>query len=157
MAFFKGEASAVIDAPAELVWDHLADLPRMGERSPICRRVEWLPGSDSVEVGARFRGVNRYWYWRWGRECVITEAERGRSLAFSTQYNGEEHTRWRYDLEAVEGGTRVTESYASVAMPGYVRLMYSGPHLRRARIKGNASGMERTLARLKTEVEAERA
>src|SRR5436309_1985613 len=36
-----------IDAPAERVYDLVADLSRMGEWSPECRRVEWLDGATS--------------------------------------------------------------------------------------------------------------
>ena len=50
-----------VNAPPETVWAILANLDRMGERSPECYRVEWLDGAESpARVGARFKGWNRY-------------------------------------------------------------------------------------------------
>ena len=40
-----------IDAPAELVYDLVADLPRMGEWSPECERVVWRGGAHRAEQG----------------------------------------------------------------------------------------------------------
>ena len=48
------EVSTVIDAPAELVYDLVADMPRMGEWSRECSTVEWIEGATGPAVGARF-------------------------------------------------------------------------------------------------------
>ena len=49
-----GTVSTVIDAPAELVYDLVADMPRMGEWSRECSTVEWIEGATGPAVGARF-------------------------------------------------------------------------------------------------------
>ena len=40
------EVSTVIDAPAERLYDMVADMPRMGEWSPECTTVEWIDRPD---------------------------------------------------------------------------------------------------------------
>ena len=51
--------SVVIEAPAERIYELVADLPRMGDWSPECRQVEWLEGSTGPAEGATFIGHNR--------------------------------------------------------------------------------------------------
>src|SRR3984957_16354291 len=51
--------SVVIEAPAERIYELVADLPRMGDWSPECRQVEWLDGSTGSAEGATFIGHNR--------------------------------------------------------------------------------------------------
>ena len=49
----------VINADPERIYGLISDLPRMGEWSPECERVEWTGGSSTAAVGARFTGYNR--------------------------------------------------------------------------------------------------
>ena len=49
----------VVKAAPEQVYDLVADLPRMGEWSPECQRVEWTEGADGPGEGATFIGHNR--------------------------------------------------------------------------------------------------
>ena len=55
----QDSASVVIDAPPERIYDLVADLPRMGEWSPECQRVEWADGATDRRTGATFVGHNR--------------------------------------------------------------------------------------------------
>ena len=43
-----------IAAPAERVYDLVADLPGMGRWSPECERVEWTGGHTGPAAGATF-------------------------------------------------------------------------------------------------------
>lgn len=118
------ELSTVVDAPPDEVWRVVADVTRIPEWSPVCRRVEWVDGATTAVVGARFRGLNRLNGVRWSRECVVTEASPGAVLGFSTLFKGQESTRWRYRLEPVDGGrTRVSEAYEVVLVPPWLRLL----------------------------------
>src|SRR5262245_50490823 len=51
--------STVIEAPADRVYDLVADLTRMGEWSNECARVEWTDGAAGPAEGARFVGHNQ--------------------------------------------------------------------------------------------------
>ncbi len=118
--------SVVVDAPAERIYALVADLPRMGEWSPECRRVEWLDDAPGPVEGARFIGHNQggpHGLMKWSRRGRVVTADPGREFAFVTEEGGREGTEWRYRFEKVDGGTRVTESYAVSWIPAWARLL----------------------------------
>jgi hypothetical protein len=136
------------------VWALVADIPRMGQWSPICYRTDWLESTGGPQVGARFVGHNRQSIFRWSRECEITVADPGRELAFRTFVKGRESTRWRYQFTPAAGGTEVVESYQSSYKPPWVRTLERLPGMK-AKAKQQAhAGMEQTLQRLKVAAEA---
>lgn len=113
----QGSATVDIAAPATTVYDLVTDITRMGERSPECYRADWVDGTPGT-VGARFRGRNRIGPIKWATTCTVTTADPGREFAFSViGGNGREQTRWRYVIEATDGGCRLTESYEFVWCP----------------------------------------
>jgi len=143
---------ATIEATAEELYDLVADLPRMGEWSPECQKVEWTDGSTAPTVGATFVGHNKggpAGLMRWSRRGRVLVAERGRAFAFVTEEGGRESTEWRYDFEQVEGGTRVTESYDVRWIPAWARIVDVPTN----RCKELAEGMEHTLGQLKAAAE----
>jgi uncharacterized membrane protein len=145
-------ASVVIQAPAERIYELAADLPRMGDWSPECRRVEWLDGSTAPAAGAAFIGHNQGGpggLMRWSRRGRVLTAEPGREFAFVTEEGGRESTEWRYRLEPVEGGTRVTESYTVRWIPTWARLL-DVPTNRARELR---AAMRHTLGRLKDAAE----
>jgi hypothetical protein len=145
--------SAVIGAPAERIYALVADLPRMGEWSPECRRVEWLDGSDAPTVGARFIGHNQggpAGLMKWSRRGRVLTADPAREFAFVTEEGGRESTEWRYRLEPVDAGTRVTESYVVRWIPTWARIVDVPTN--RARELRHA--MQHTLEQLKGAAEA---
>ena len=147
------DVSTVIDAPAEQIYDMIADLPRMGEWSPECAAAEWLDGATGPAVGARFVGHNHTGprgLIKWSRRGTVLAAERGREFAFATEEGGVEGTIWRYRLEPVDGGTRVTESYTVEKIPVWARVgdVVGNRH------GGLLKGMTHTLAQLKVAAEA---
>jgi hypothetical protein len=73
---------------------------------------------------------------KWSRGGRVLVADPGREFAFVTEEGGKESTSWRYQLESVDGGTRITESY----------------EVNRAREL--REGMHHTLTRLKAAAEA---
>ena len=144
--------STVIDAPADRLYDMVADLPRMGEWSGECVAVEWLDGATGPVVGARFVGHNHTGprgLIKWSRRGTVRAAERGREFAFATEEGGVEGTTWRYRFEPVDGGTRVTESYTVDRIPVWARIM-DVPLNRHGDLLRNMAG---TLDRLKTVAE----
>jgi hypothetical protein len=118
-----GSVQLVVAGDARVVYDVISDVTRIGERSPECRTAHWLPGVLPGTVGAVFRGSNRAgWAARWSRRCEVVAAERGRLFAFRTvperlDVTRRDSTTWRYELEPVDGGTRVTHSYEITVPP----------------------------------------
>jgi len=150
------EAAVEIAASPHDIWAMVAEVPRMGEWSPVCHTVEWIGDPAAPEVGARFRGHNRLNGVRWSRECVVTEAEPGRAFAFSTIFKGAESTRWRYSFEAIDGGTRVTESYQVVSVPRWLRLLWLVPGAKAKSERDTRWNIGQTLEALKKAAESER-
>ena len=110
-----------VRATPEEVYAAVADVTRIGERSPECRTAAWLPGHVPGRVGSRFRGRNRVGLARWSRTCEVIEAEPGVAFAFRTvperDPSRRDSTVWRYDLLAADGRTTVTHSYELVREP----------------------------------------
>jgi hypothetical protein len=145
--------SAVIEAPAERIYSLLADLTRMGDWSPECRQVEWLEGSTGPTAGATFVGHNKggpAGLMRWSRQGRVLTADPGREFAFVTEEGGRESTEWRYRLESLETGTRVTESYAVHWLPTWARLVDVPTN----RVRELRQSMQHTLEQLKAAAEA---
>ena len=120
----------VISTSPERIYDLVSDLPRMGEWSPECERVEWTDGTTVAVEGATFVGHNRggpFRLMRWSRHGRVIAADPGREFAFVTEEGGRESTVWRYRFEPVEGGTRVTESYQVRWIPAWARWSTSPP------------------------------
>ena len=147
----QGQASISIAAAPDLVYDLIADVTRIGDRSPECYRAEWLDVVTSATVGARFRGHNRIGPIRWATTCIVTKADRGREFAF-TVVNPEdrEETFWRYVLTDDGDGTTVTESYQFLWCPWLARVA----ELPFPRDRQLRRGIRQTLAVLKVDAEA---
>lgn len=104
--------AAEIAAPADVLYDLVADLPGMGRWSPECERVEWTNGSTSPAAGATFTGHNRNGRHSWSTHGMVTVADRGREFTFEVRsVLNLPVSRWSYRFESAgEGGCRVVES-----------------------------------------------
>jgi Polyketide cyclase / dehydrase and lipid transport len=149
----EDSAETVVSAKPDDIYGLVADLPRMGEWSPECRRVEWADGADGPAVGATFEGHNKggpRGLMKWSRRGRVLVADAGREFAFVTEEGGRESTVWRYRFEAIDGGTRVTESYEVKRIPTWARIV----DIPTNRARELVEGMEHTLTRLKATAEA---
>lgn len=145
------EVSLAIDAPAEQLWDMVADVTRMGEWSPECYRCRWLGKERSPVVGARFLGMNKRGWRRWMTPNVVVEAERGKVFSFRTVGN---NNIWGYRFEPEGEGTLVTEfRQVPAKRPWYIlgALLFLGGA--RKYDAGVPDGMRKTLDRLKVAAE----
>jgi len=143
----------VVDAPAERIYDLVADLPRMGRWSNECARVEWIDGATAAVPDARFVGHNHTGprgLIRWSRPGRVLTAERGREFAFITEEGGREGVVWRYRLEAHGDRTVVTESYDVRWIPTWARIVDVPTNRHRGLLKS----MQFTLEQLKIAAEA---
>lgn len=147
----RGEARTVIGAAPERVWAMLADVTRMPEWSPECRRCEWLDGAPGASVGARFRGWNRLpFVGTWTSVNTIVRCVPGAELAWVVGNNPEDpNTCWEYVLTPSGSGTEVVERYEMRREPWIVLVYY--------RLVGRSGrlqrGMDDTLRRLKQAAE----
>ncbi len=144
--------STVIAATPAQVYEMIADLPRMGEWSPECVRVEWTNGATGPAEGATFVGHNLggpFKRFRWSRLGRVLSAEPGREFSFVTEEGGREGVVWSYRFEAVDGGTRVTESYDVQKIPVWARII-DVPANRHRELR---EGMQHTLEHLKVVAE----
>jgi hypothetical protein len=143
----------VVAAAPDRIYALVSDLPRMGEWSPECGAVEWLDGAAGAESGARFVGHNHTGprgLIKWSRQGRVLVAEPGREFAFATEEGGREGTTWRYRIEPVDGGARVTESYQVDWIPAWARIVDVLGNRHRDLLRN----MRHTLDHLKASAEA---
>jgi hypothetical protein len=131
--------SRVIPAPAQKIFDLLAD-PRMHPVIDGGGTVQ-SPRGDNPErlsLGAKF-GMNMKLGAPYPIENTVVEFDEGKRIGWCHFAKAV----WRYELEPVDDGTRVTETFdTSGARPGvgsFVRLFFA---------RRNTAGMEKTLERI---------
>ena len=149
----QDSCQTVINTGPEQIYAMVSDLPRMGEWSPECERVEWTGGTTAAAEGARFVGHNRggpFRLMRWSRHGRVLAADPGREFAFVTEEGGRESTVWRYRFEPADGATRVTESYQVLWIPAWARIL----DIPTNRHRELHEAMRHTLTQLKAAAEA---
>lgn len=99
-------ASAVVAAEPAAVFDLLADPRRHHEFDGSGTVRTAIAGPARLGPGARF-GMAMHWGLPYRIRNTVVEFEEGRRIAW--RHFGR-HV-WRYDLEPVAGGTRVTETF----------------------------------------------
>src|SRR5215470_11068413 len=72
-----------IQAPPELLYDLVSDVPRTPEWSPEVISCRWLDGAAGAVPGARFSARNKRRWLAWSNKPVVETAERGREFAFT--------------------------------------------------------------------------
>lgn len=122
-----GRTETVTRAPAEAVWQIVADVTRVGEWSHECRGARLLGGARAAAPGVRFRGRNRSGVFRWSRSCVFTAVDPPRALSWRTGglWGKADSTEWRIDLEPLAQGTRIVQTYRVLRVaPGLDRVYW---------------------------------
>jgi len=149
----QGSVTVSMRAPAERIWNLIADVRNTGRFSPEVIEAEWLDGATGPALGARFRGhVKRneigpvYW-----TTCRVTACEPGREFGFAVLLGDKPVNNWHYRLTPTDTGTDVTESFRLADTPAMKLFSVLGGQLRRRR---NIRDMRTTLERIKAVVEA---
>jgi uncharacterized protein YndB with AHSA1/START domain len=147
------DRSIRIHAPAQVVYDLVADPMRMAEWSPECVRCRWIGGMRQAGVGARFRGTSRNGRRRWSTTSTIAEMRPGELFAWEVTYFRRPVARWEYRIEPQPDGVELVETAKDrrglllrVASP----IITGSPD----RAKRNADTMESTLQAVKEAAEA---
>lgn len=140
-----------IDAPAEVIYDLVADVARMGEWSPEATGARVSAPSGSLQVGDRFTGTNKHGLARWSTQCTVTEADRGKSFEFTVAVKPFKISTWRYEFAADGDATIVTEHWTDerdgargVVIKGLGQVFIPG-----SRPDHNRRNMQTTLTNLK--------
>lgn len=150
----QGQVEIHTDASPQDVWSLVANLDRMGEWSPECYRVIWLDGAKApAQVGARFKGKNRWGPVRWSMTCEVKTADPGREISWSTVKGGRDVVSWRYRFEAEGTGTRIVESFEVHSLPLSARLFEDVLMVNRD-VRREAA-MRATLERIKAATEGQ--
>lgn len=148
----QGSVTVSMAAPADRIWELIADVRNTGKFSPETFEAEWLDGADGPALGARFRGHVRrneigpvYW-----TTCRVTACDPGREFGFEVLAGDRPVNNWHYRLMPSGPVTEVTESFRldeNLLMSLYSVL---GGQLRRRR---NIRDMRKTLERIKAVAE----
>jgi hypothetical protein len=140
-------------APADEIWNLVAEVRNTGRFSPETFEAEWLDGATGPALGATFRGhVKRneigpvYW-----TTCRVTACAPGREFGFVVLLGDTPVNNWHYRFTPVDGGTDVTESFRLNTPPAARVFVDVGLFLRRRR---NIRDMTRTLERIRDVVES---
>jgi len=154
MTELRHQDSIVVDASPEEVYDLVADVSNIGQWSPVCKAC-WYDDGAGPEVGAWFTGRNELPERTGGARSRVVAADRGREFAFvGTEL---EVARWGYLFEAIDGGTKVTETWEF--LPGgqaFFEQRYGddAPAQIAARAELARTGIPETLAAIKQTAEA---
>jgi uncharacterized protein YndB with AHSA1/START domain len=134
----KVSVTRVIPADRQAIFDLLAD-PAMHPRidgSGTVRDVQ-EGGPERLSEGAKF-GMDMKMGASYKVLNTVVEFEEGERIAWR-HFHGH---RWRYELEDVDGGTKVTETFDWSTAKTKLTLELAGIP------KRNEAGMEKTLERL---------
>jgi hypothetical protein len=145
--------SVDINAPADVVYALVADLPSMGQWSPECIAVEWRGGASAPAVGAKFKGQNRIGRRKWSSDGVIVTAEPGRKFAFETSAMRIPVAHWAYEFTERDGGCTVTESWSDRRPAWFVPITRLATGVTDRSVR-NEETMRTTLERIKAAAEA---
>src|SRR5215813_2553982 len=149
----EGSATVHMAAPADKIWDLIADVRNTGKFSPEVIEAEWLDGATGPALGARFRGHVRrneigpvYW-----TTCRVTACAPGREFGFEVLVGDRPVNNWHYAFAPTDGGTDVTESFRMNDSVFTKLFAVLGGQLRTRR---NERDMRKPLERIKAVVEA---
>lgn len=143
-------ASVEVDASPESVWEVVADVTRMSEWSPECRRIVVL-GSPKQGLGTTLLGLNRRGWAMWPTTSKVVRYEPGKAVAWKTRESG---ATWTYELAPTASGTTTLTGRRD--LPSYsVGTKVMAPLIGGAQGHDSelAAGIRTTLERIKTTVE----
>jgi hemerythrin-like domain-containing protein len=143
----SARVETIVDAPTDAVWRVLSDVTRTGQWSHECRRVRWLDQATTAAPGARFRGTNKAGPWTWSRTNEIVLADAPHAIAWRTipTLRYPDSSEWRIALEAVDGKTRIVQTYQVLRTSPVLTKLYA---ILIASHRGRSSELTEDLRRL---------
>lgn len=142
------QASTTVEAPPEVIFAILTD-PRQHARIDGSGTVRGaISGPDRLTLGATF-GMSMRLGTPYRIKNKVVEFEQDRLIAW--KHLGPH--RWRYRLEPVDGGTRVTETWDVSGYPAFGRAVLKAAGF----YDRTRAGIPETLTKLKQVAEADAA
>jgi uncharacterized protein YndB with AHSA1/START domain len=96
-------AEVDIDAAPDRVWRVVADLSRMPQFSPQCRRMQLLGG---LREGAYTANLNRQGWKFWPTVSKVVRLEPNHAIAFRTLTN---NSTWVFEITPIPTGSKLTQ------------------------------------------------
>ena len=151
---FNASGQITIDAPPDVLYDFIADMPAMGEISPVCTGGEWR--DEARGVGALFVGSNTIGERTWQAQMRVLVADRPREFAWENMgavdwVDARPLVRWGYRFEPTPDGTVVEETWRILEMYRRAHRHARGASSRPHRV--GQDSIERTLGSLKSRFE----
>jgi hypothetical protein len=140
----RTSGSIIIDADTETIFDLLATPARHVDFDGSGTVQQTTGGAERLALDSKFGMSMKFGPIPYRISNRVVEFDEGRLIAW--QHFGKH--RWRYELEPVDGGTKVTETFdwsTSTAPPVLELAGYPERH---------KASIDQTLARLKNFVEA---
>lgn len=106
------EAVRLVAAPPEAVWPVVSDIATPVRFSTELQEVAWCEGDGAggAALGARFVGRNRHPVaGEWETTSTVVELVPGERFAWVVGDPDRPAARWRFTLEAIDGGTRLVQ------------------------------------------------
>ncbi len=147
----RDSVSLHIEAPADHIYQLVADVTRMPEFSPEILGCRWLDGAQAPAVGARFAAKNKVPRRpAWTNKPVVTVVEPGRAFGFARTERFAGTVQWNYCIVPDECGATVTESYEVTRPLSRVGWFIIGTLFGRSDRRSDLrAGMEETLERIR--------
>jgi nitroreductase len=148
---------ADIDAPLSAVWALVTDINLPGRFSTEFLGAEWA--GPERGVGAVFHGRNQHAaIGEWTIPCFVDTFDEGRAFGWRTSDRDEPGARWKFELDASVGRTRLRFSYVvGPGRSGTTRAIEMNPgkeaRVLRRRLGEVQANMERTVQGIKTMAE----
>ncbi|MEU1216396.1 SRPBCC family protein [Streptomyces sp. NPDC005791] len=155
--------SVLIRVTPSAVYERISDPTAMGRWSPENQGAKILGKRRAAHVGMVFEGRNKRGSFHWTTRCTVTAADPGVRFAFRVHAIGIRRPRlpgaialWEYRLEAVNGATRVTETWTDNrrAWPDFLANAFDRVATRgRTFAEFQRGNIRTTLERLKSALE----
>ncbi|WP_153503603.1 SRPBCC family protein [Cumulibacter manganitolerans] len=112
------QAQVEIAAPAERVWEIIADIQTPSLSSPEFSGADWLDGATEPAVGARFAGRNQHdAIGHWETVSQFTVVDRPRELVYAVTDVDNPGAVWTYRIEPAGAGSVTLTQIAQIG-PG---------------------------------------
>lgn len=149
-----------IKAPPAAVWPLVTDIGFGARFSEEFIGARWAEGHDGPALGAQFIGSNRHpAIGEWDVPCFVHRYVEGQQFGWCTSDPGNPGARWRFELAAIAGATRLR--YSVILGPGpsglsgaIAQMPDKEPRILRRRIDEHRANMTRVVEGIKAEAEA---
>jgi len=148
-----------VAAPPERVWALVSDIDLPGRFSAEFLGATWVGGGPGL--GAAFVGRNTHPnVGEWEITSFVDAYEPGRTFGWATVDAANPGSRWRYDLEPIDGGTRLRFSTSVGPGPSFLTMVIDQrpdkeERILLRRLREHHANMVRTVAGIAALAEAE--